>query len=154
MIDEKIMIDGIEFEHPIMNASGCLSTTKSDLLSILESESSAVVSKSCTYTYKYGNSKPRYYETENMSIHLNGMSNHGYDYYNEIGKDIMKTKPFFLSVGGIERGENLQIMGKLTGGKPWKSKCNATFIELNLCTPKKNGKSQVLKHLKTRKVTE
>ena len=143
MLHEKRIIDGIEFEHPIMNASGCLSITKGNLLSVLDSKSSAVVSKSCTYTYNYGNSKPRYYQTDNMSIHLNGMSNHGYDYYNEIGKDIMKTKPFFLSVGGIERGENLQIMGKLIEGKPWKSKCNATFIELNLCTPKKNGKSQI-----------
>ena len=143
MLSNKIIIKDVSFEHPIMNASGCLSTTKSDLLDVLDSKSSAVVSKSCTYAYHYGNVKPRYYQTENMSLHSNGMSNQGYDYYNEIGEHIMKTKPYFLSVGGIERGENLQIMGKLTEGRPWKSKCNATFIELNLCTPKKNGKSQI-----------
>ena len=52
----------ILFDRPFMNASGVWCTTKDELCALDKSFSGAVVTKSCTYEYRQGNPKPRYYE--------------------------------------------------------------------------------------------
>ncbi len=51
----NIKIKNHLFKNPIMNASGCWCTTEKELLELANSNSSAVVSKSCTPSYRYGN---------------------------------------------------------------------------------------------------
>ena len=130
-------IKNVKFLHPIMNAAGCHCTTKNELSELSESFSSAVVSKSSTIEHREGNIHPRYYENNVLSINSTGLANNGYKFYNNIGKTIKKSKPYFLSVAGIEKGDNLKIIHSLQGSQ------NFDFIELNLSCPNVIGKPQI-----------
>ena len=137
MYPRKLKIGSIEFSHPIMNAAGCYCTTADDLIGLANSKSCAVVSKSCTFNKHFGNSQPRYYENEYVSINSTGLANLGYEFYNDIGKIVKQHKPYFLSVAGLEYGENIKIIQKLQDLN------NFDFIELNLSCPNVIGKSQI-----------
>ena len=106
----NIKIKNHLFKNPIMNASGCWCTTEKELLELANSNSAAVVSKSCTPSYRYGNQHPRRYYNNVLSINSTGLANEGYEFYNSIGKEMKKSKPYFLSVAGIEKGDNIYII--------------------------------------------
>ena len=134
---QELKIKNVNFLHPIMNAAGCHCTTKNDLFKLAESFSSAVVSKSSTLDPREGNCHPRYYDNNVLSINSTGLANNGYKFYNSIGEQIKKTKPYFLSVAGIKKGDNLKIIKSLQGSQ------NFDFIELNLSCPNVIGKPQI-----------
>ena len=92
----KYFIRNFNFPNPIMNASGCWCTTDQELITLTQSESAAVVSKSSTLLDRYGNEMPRYYENDSLSINSTGLANKGFEFYNDIGEIIKQYKPFFL----------------------------------------------------------
>lgn len=77
-----------------MNASGCLSSNKSQLERLATSECDFVVSKSATITQQIGNPKPRLYIDTAVCINAMGLPNLGFDEY----KDITLNKPYMLSI--------------------------------------------------------
>ena len=84
-----------------------------ELFDLAKSNSGGIVSKSCTLHHRIGNPKPRYYDTEHLSINSTGLANEGYEFYNNIGKTIKEYKPYFISVAGVENGENFFIIDNL-----------------------------------------
>jgi dihydroorotate dehydrogenase (fumarate) len=70
---------------------------------LLFSDSSAIVSKSCTHEKREGNEKPRYYHNKFLSINSMGMPNNGYKFYIDMIDKINnnKTKPYIISVAGL-----------------------------------------------------
>ena len=133
----KYFIRNFNFPNPIMNASGCWCTTDQELITLTQSESAAVVSKSSTLLDRYGNEMPRYYENDSLSINSTGLANKGFEFYNDIGEIIKQYKPFFLSVAGIEKGDNVLMIEYL------QDSINFDFIELNLSCPNIIGKPQI-----------
>jgi len=129
----KPIIDGIEMQSPIMNASGCHCTTRNELNELDNSSAGAVISKSCTINSRIGNDLPRYYDTSSLSINSTGLANEGWEYYSKI----KLSKPYIISVAGIEKGDNIYILKQL-------QECyNCDMIELNLSCPNIIGKPQI-----------
>ena len=137
MTFQDYSIGSIKFNSPVMNAAGCFCTTEAELVNLAHSESAAVVSKSSTLSSRLGNVHPRYYDNDNLSINSTGLANKGFEFYNDIGEIIKQYKPYFLSVAGIEKGDNLSIIDNL------QDSTNFDFIELNLSCPNIIGKAQI-----------
>ena len=129
----KTNLVGIELEGCIYNASGVNCTSKDELFELSGSYACAVVSKSCTFDYRIGNSLPRYYENNVCSINSTGLANNGYKYYG----DVVLPKPYFVSVCGLKEENNIEMLKYLD------KKSNIRAIELNLSCPNIIGKSQV-----------
>jgi dihydroorotate dehydrogenase (fumarate) len=94
-ISTKTKIDSVIMDTCIMNASGCLCSTK-DQLDILNSLPSvgAIVGKSSTITPRTGHKEPRLYVDEIGSINSMGVPNLGYDYF----LYYQSQKPFIHSI--------------------------------------------------------
>ena len=138
-LKQPYMLNGIVFPNRLLNASGCLCTTHAELLSLANCKSGGVVTKSCTLKPRNGNQHPRYYETPTLSINSTGLANNGYWFYSKFGK-VMKeqtSKPYIVSVAGIEKGDNLKILEQI------QDNTNIDFIELNLSCPNIVGKPQI-----------
>ena len=126
-------IGSITLTNVLYNASGVHCTLKSELEELSHSSVGAVVSKSCTLSYRKGNAHPRYYENSLCSINSTGLANQGYDYYG----NIHLGKPYFVSVCGLSLDNNLKIVDHI-------NQCsNVDGIELNLSCPNIIGKSLV-----------
>ena len=127
------------FRNRLLNASGCLCTTRDELMGLAMSKSGGIVSKSCTLLPRYGNPHPRYYETDTLSINSTGLANNGFWFYSKMGEVIRKNtnKPYIVSVAGIENGDNLKILEQIQENE------NIDFIELNLSCPNIIGKPQI-----------
>lgn len=113
----------------IMNASGARCTSWEELKTIEESESSVIVSKSCTLLPREGNKGKRYWDNDIMSINSTGLANNGYSYYNLFNFN----KPYIISVAGLTLEDNLTILGAMEN----------RVVELNLSCPNIAGKGQV-----------
>lgn len=92
----KTSICGIEMDSCIMNASGCLCTTKEELDNLQNSSSGAIVSKSGTIYSRIGNPNPRLHVDNFGSINAMGLPNLGYEFYMDYGKNT--TKPYIQSI--------------------------------------------------------
>lgn len=137
---DKPIIDNVIFENPIMNASGCWSTTENELNELVTSQCSGIVTRSCTYDCLYGSCSPNYYKNDKLSLCEDGTKNEGYKYYNKLGKNIIDKKPYIISITEKKKGEMLQITHELLNSNRWNAKCNANFIELNLSNEDENNK--------------
>ena len=138
MVSIKTTIAGCQLESAIWNAAGALCTSLEELQSLGQSESGAILSKSCTLEPREGNSQPRYYHLKDpfTTINSTGLANLGYQFYGSLGESLKKyNKPFFISVSGLTIDDNLHIIRSLQG------KCHA--IELNLSCPNVIGKPQI-----------
>jgi len=130
----------VNISVPIMNASGSECTTEKQLSDLSLSKTGAVVSKSCTACSRGGNSHPKYYYNGHCSINSNGLENLGIDEYINISQKV-KTKPFILSVSGINSYENEYILTKVERDR---INCgNISSVELNLSCPNIIGKPQI-----------
>ena len=69
------------FPDIIFNSSGPRCTTLEELRALWNSESSAVMMKSCSPLPREGNPEPRYMEVELGSINSIWLANHGYKKY-------------------------------------------------------------------------
>ena len=132
------IIKNIEFKC-IYNASGPRCTTSEDLNKLDNSSSGAILTKSCTLKSREGNKKPRYFENKYGSINSMGLPNFGVDFY--IKESINRTKPYFISICGLSKNENLELLKCI-----FKNVINITNIngiEINLSCPNIIGKGQL-----------
>jgi len=131
-------LKNIKFESIIFNASGPKCTTKEELMNIDNSKSAIVLTKSATLNKRLGNESPRYYDNKFGSINSMGLPNNGINYYINVGNDI--TKPYFISICGLNINENLLIIEQIIG-----SLCNNKIngLEINLSCPNIIGKTQL-----------
>ena len=123
----------IHLETPIYNASGPRCTTREELYALNNSESAAILTKSCTVEPRLGNPGIRYWDNDIMSINSTGLANLGYKFY---GEQSGFSKPYFVSIAGLSLEDNLEIVKEL-------DQDHISSIELNLSCPNISGKPQV-----------
>tara|TARA_B100001093_G_scaffold478951_1_gene507556 strand:- start:1639 stop:2478 length:840 start_codon:yes stop_codon:yes gene_type:complete len=131
-----VKLGNIELNGLVYNAAGPRCITEEELIDIDNSNSCAVLSKSCTLYNRIGNEQPRYWDNDILSINSSGLPNKGYKYYNNIANKI-KNKPYFVSVSGLTLEDNKIIISELCKNDKISS------IELNLSCPNVIGKPQV-----------
>ena len=138
-INTPCQIGSVTFNNRLLNAAGCLCTTETELLELAASSSGGIVTKSCTLLPRNGNSLPRYHETQTLSINSTGLANEGWDFYSDFASTMKQctTKPYVVSVAGIEKGDNILILSELNGNE------HIDMIELNLSCPNIVGKPQI-----------
>lgn len=136
IINKNVFIKNVKFDNILLNAAGCRCTTKEELYKLYDSKSAGIVTKSCTLEYRDGNDKPRYYDNNVLSINSTGLANNGYKFYSDIACEF-KNKPYIMSVAGINKGDNVQIIKNIQDNN-----C-IDFIELNLSCPNIIGKPQI-----------
>jgi dihydroorotate dehydrogenase (fumarate) len=117
---------------PIYNASGARCTTFKELQELDSSDSSYVLSKSCTLEAREGNPGKRYWENSDISINSTGLANLGYEKYLEFEFN----KPYIVSVAGLTLDDNLTIIRAIQDTE-------INSIELNLSCPNIKGKPEV-----------
>jgi dihydroorotate dehydrogenase (fumarate) len=120
----RTWIAGIEFSSPILNASGPWALTQEQMQQIANSNSSAIVSKTCTYSISQKN--PQNKTTligDGNSINCDRLVNFGFFYYVQQ----QFSKPYILS---FQPGSELAEMLTISDASP-----NVTMIELNLACP-------------------
>ena len=133
----KTKIAGLKFESYVCNASGPLDSTLEELEIIANSDSSAIVMKSCTVQPREGNDELRYVRLPLGSIQSMGLPNLGYKEYVKFASQLKKyNKPIIASVAGLSV-EDYLIMVKTF------QKSDADLIEVNLSCPNLENKPQV-----------
>jgi dihydroorotate dehydrogenase (fumarate) len=122
----------------LMNASGVHCTTEDQLLELLQADTAAVVTKSCTIEFREGNPLPRYASIPYGSINSMGLPNQGIRYYLGFIEKHQKesTKPLILSVAGLSRKENMELLRMANESE------SLRLIEFNLSCPNVPGKPQ------------
>lgn len=125
-------IHELSINYCIYNASGVNCTTKNNLDELDRSKSGIILSKSCTIEHRNGNTLPRYWDNNNLSINSSGLPNLGFNFYNSY-KNI--NKPYIISLSGIKYDDNIFMLNKLNN--------NIDGIELNLSCPNLKGHSQI-----------
>ncbi|WP_373695349.1 dihydroorotate oxidase [Nicoliella lavandulae] len=136
-MDLSGQINGQQFEHLFLNASGvhCQSTTELDDL-LNHPAVGGIVTKSATLEKRDGNPAPRYYELADGSINSMGLPNFGYDYYIDYVKQ-SHAKPTILSVAGLSAADDVQLLHQIQASD------YAGLTELNLSCPNVIGKPQM-----------
>jgi dihydroorotate dehydrogenase (fumarate) len=124
-------IGSITFNTPILNASGCWSSSEEQLVELYNSQLAGIVAKTCTIFCKEGNLEPNYYEVENKNIYFNskGLPNLGYQYYKNLALKF-NQKPFIISIAY----ENLDKLKILLRDYESYIKSNM-LVEINLSCP-------------------
>lgn len=137
---DKIYLDtnigGIKLDNCIMNASGCNCQYINDIKQLNESQSCAIVSKSCTINSRMGNILPRYYHNDNLSINSMGLPNQGYEYY--INASHITKKPYIMSVSSQAIYEKISILNEIDKGLN-----SVSAIEINVSCPNMIGEPQL-----------
>lgn len=133
-----LAIKKVEFNGRLMNASGCYCTTRDDINALMLSQSAAIVTKSCTLKPREGNIMPRYYENSALSVNSTGLANMGFEFYQDMASAVKEitNKPYIMSVAGVEKDENLEIIRRLHNN-------DIDLLELNLSCPNLAGKPQI-----------
>jgi dihydroorotate dehydrogenase (fumarate) len=137
-IDLSARLAGFALRSCLMNASGPWCSRAEELHAIAASASAAIVSKSCTLRARVGNESPRYMDTDWGSINAMGLPNEGWRYYADCAGALKGyEKPFFISVSGMTREDNLYILQQLQA-----QMVPPSAVELNLSCPNLVGKPQ------------
>jgi len=127
----------IKFDSYICNASGPIDSTLEELKKIAESNSSAIIMKSCTIEMREGNQKPRYAELPMGSIQSMGLPNLGYKEYIKIATKLKKyNKPIIASIAGLSIEDYKQMTQAFQNSE-------VDLIEINLSCPNIEGKPEV-----------
>jgi dihydroorotate dehydrogenase (fumarate) len=128
---------GSDLSSCLFNASGPLCTSVEELDAIGKSAAGAVLSKSATLAKHLGNESPRYVDTGWGSINSMGLPNEGWAYYADYSKKAGRHgKPYFVSVSGLSRKDNVEIVKSLADRE------GIAAIEINLSCPNLPGKPQ------------
>lgn len=149
----------IKFDNCIYNASGPRCTNYDELDKLLNSNSSAILSKSCTLESREGNKGVRYWDSSNIlyptnnyfSLNSMGLPNNGYIYYIDyLDKLYLNniTKPYIISVAGLSLDDNIKIIKTINekNGEHKNRHSDSSVkigIELNLSCPNIIGKGQL-----------
>lgn len=92
------MILGIQFYGHIMNASGIGCSIDKQLQELNESESCAIVTKSCTLEPRTGNNGRTWWKNDDISINSIGIKNPGIRYYMKALRELRPVKPQIVSI--------------------------------------------------------
>ena len=134
MINFTTSLGKLKLSFPVMNASGILGATESEITRVLESESGAAVIKSVTLDRRLGNEGIRYYMEDFGSINSMGLPNQGIKYYCNLAKKLsFFKKPIILSVAGFSENDYLKIV-TYADNYPFSA------FEINLSCPNIEGK--------------
>ena len=137
-------IGNLKLNKCIYNASGPLCTSLNELIDLNNSSTPCILTKSCTLENRVGNPIPRYYDNHMGSINSMGLPNQGIKYYITCSKDI--TKPYIISVGGLNLNEITTILSNILVAIKLDEKING--IEINLSCPNIIGKGQLAYDMK------
>jgi dihydroorotate dehydrogenase (fumarate) len=137
MIDMQTKLAGVSFDSYIFNASGPRCSTLDELQGVADSESAAIMMKSCTIKPREGNPEPRYASFKHCSIQAMGLPNHGMRAYVEYAHSIKNhNKPIIASIVGFSVDEYVDLVNT------FQTK-DVSLIEINLSCPNIEGKPQV-----------
>lgn len=131
---KSTLSDKLVLKCCVYNASGPRCTTKEQLILLENSNSGAVLTKSCTLFPRDGNQPPKYYYENGVSINSNGLENKGVEFYSQYITE--GSKPYIVSVSGLSLEENIKIIKVLTLTD------SVDAIELNLSCPNIPGHPQ------------
>ncbi len=130
-------IAGVNFDSYILNASGPRCTTEAELHNIGQSNSAAIMTKSCTLLAREGNPEPRYKALPQGSIQSMGLPNLGYKAYVEMLPRLTQyNKPIIVSISGLSINDNVEMVSAF-------QKSAADLLEVNFSCPNVPGKPQL-----------
>jgi len=122
-------IAGIEFKSCTFNASGPEASTFEELEKIGQSDSAAIMTKSCTLKKRKGNPLPRIFKLPLGYFNSEGLPNPGYKTYLKFIPKLRRyDKPIIVSVAGFSV-EEYKILVKTF------QKTEVDLIEVNLSCP-------------------
>ena len=124
-----------ELNNCILNASGALCVTRSQLLYLDKSNLGGIVSKTCTLNSRKGNPEPRYYSNGNTSINSMGLPNLGHKFYINISEKL--SKPYIISISPMDIDKFKEIFTKAS------HKQEILAIEINMSCPNIIGSAQI-----------
>ncbi len=127
----KVSIAGVEFENPIMTASGCCGYGEELALVFPLSKLGALVTKSITLKPRLGHPPPRTAETSSGMLNAIGLANVGIDrFITEKIPFLEKQKTrIIVNVAGSTLSEYVEVCGRLSSYE-----C-VDMIELNISCP-------------------
>jgi dihydroorotate dehydrogenase (fumarate) len=135
--DLSITIAGVRFPTCLMNASGALCVTQSELETLGRSTAGAIVTKSMTLKSRVGNPEPRYFAFPDGSINSMGLPNLGYQAYAALIPALRRFgKPVVASIAGLCEDDFPDIAKIISQAGP-------DLIEVNLSCPNIPGKPQI-----------
>lgn len=130
-------IAGFTFEDILLNAAGVYCQTTEELDQILAAPGAGLlVTKSTTPAERAGNPGVRYANMPLGSINSMGLFNLSLDYYLDYAIAHQDEKPLFLSIAGLTKADNLQMLHEIQD-----SDFNG-LVELTLSCPNVPGKPQ------------
>ncbi len=133
-------IKNVTFPDIIYNSSGPRCTTPEELEALGNSESSAIMMKSCSPESRNGNPEPRYKEVELGSINSIGLANHGYQKYIEYAAELKQqfpNTPIIASIVGFSQEDFLLLV------EAFQNEPSVDMLEVNLSCPNVVGKPQI-----------
>lgn len=137
MADTSVTIAGVGFASCVFNAAGPKDVTLEELRAIGESESGAIVMKSCTIEPREGNEEPRYADVPLGSINSMGLPNLGYERYMGFAEELRSfSKPVIASVAGLKADDFPRMVDAFQHSA-------VDLIEVNLSCPNIKGKPQI-----------
>lgn len=136
-MDLSTEIAGVSFRVGLMNASGALCVTQTELEALGESDAGAIVTKSMTPLAREGNPLPRYVAIDGGSINSMGLPNLGYPAYAKLIPGLKRfKKPVVASLAGLHPDDFLEGAKALNAAGP-------DLVEVNLSCPNIPGKPQI-----------
>lgn len=136
-IDLSTQVAGVKLQSYLMNASGPQCTTLDELERIAHSNSTAIVTKSCTLLPREGNPEPRYQNLPLGAIQSMGLPNLGYQAYLDMIPALKAmNKPVVVSISGFSINDNIKMVSAF-------QKSAVDLIEVNFSCPNIPGKAQV-----------
>ncbi len=130
----------VSFPWVVYNSSGPRCTTLDELKALWNSESSAILMKSCSPLPRDGNPEPRYKEVELGSINSIGLANHGYKKYLEYAAELKSEfpdKPISVSIVGFCPEDFIELVEAFQNDE------NVDILEINLSCPNVVWKPQI-----------
>ena len=107
------MLSQLNITCPIGNASGVNCYTHDDLDDLVKSDCGFIVSKSATLHSRSGNSEPRFWCNDKISLNSMGLPNYGINYYTDWIKHNYNKKPTLLSIANVNNDETIQMIQKI-----------------------------------------
>jgi dihydroorotate dehydrogenase (fumarate) len=132
-----VSIAGVSFAYPVMNASGCWCTSRSELDELMVSRAGGVVSKSSTLEPRVGNPEPRLYFDDDFSINSMGLPNQGYKFYANYAT--LRVKPYIQSIHPFSVQEMMIMLRYID-----MARAQTSLVEINLTCPNLSSKTATL----------
>ncbi|WP_068545956.1 dihydroorotate oxidase [Thalassotalea crassostreae] len=136
-INTSSTIAEVNLSNYIINASGPRCTTEDELINLAQSDSAAIMTKSCTLLPRSGNPEPRYQTLEHGSVQSMGLPNLGYQAYLDMLPRLKQyNKPVIVSISGLSISDNVEMVSKF-------QQSEADLLEVNFSCPNVPGKPQL-----------